>query len=594
MANDLSAQIHWLEWEEKSFVRAEKEDKIILLDISATWCHWCHVMDRTTYSDPKVIDIINDRFIPIRVDADKRPDVQERYLLGGWPTTAFLLSDGRMLTGATFIGPQAMILKLEEVDTMYHENKELVTMQASSLEAEAEADRTDAEIPMERLDKGVISTLTDILKKDYDSVNCGYGKAPKFPYPDAIRFAFFQYRKTGDKELRQQALENLDAMMKIYDPVWGGFYRYAVKADWTETHYEKLLFAQAAAIDNYLEAYQITGENKYGETAAGIKSYISRFLTDNENGGFYASQDADVNSHDPDAELVLGEEYFGKNEADRLAIGVPYVDKTIYTDWNGAMISAYLRLYDVMGDIHARDFALKSIDRILEDCMANSRICHYCDGEPKLPGVLADQVYFAMALADAYQSTGTRRYLDIAETLVHFMETELQDVVDGGFYFRLFDPHVKIEPLERHKPFDDNVFAISLLTRLHYLTGNDNYRVLAERTLRAISYPEVTQSIVGMGYGVALNVFVHPPVHIVLVGDKNDKRTQVMLENSLHAYAPEKLVQLLDPNEGPLTIGSMTYEAQEEPVAYVCVDSMCHPPAKGIQELAAILKDMLG
>ena len=591
MASERSL-INWRDWSDEAIGQAEREDKLILLNITAPWCHWCHVMDRTTYSDSEIAEILAERFIPIKVDADKRPDIQDRYLLGGWPTTAFLIPDGRILTGTTFMPPDAMVLKLREVDDLYHEQKAIVTMHVTSMAAQAEAERADTEVPG-GLDSSLILEIQETLKKEFDSVHGGFGSEPKFLYPDAIRFAFLQYRKTGDKDMLEIAVRTLDGKMKLYDPVWGGFYRYAVNSNWTEPHYEKMLYVQAGVMDNYLEAYQVTGEDKYGEVAAGVKAYLTRFMAD-ERGGFYASQDADVGSHDPRADLIPGEKYYTLDEAGRLALGMPYVDKSIFTDWNGMAVSAYLRLYHAMGDEHARDFACKTIDRITSECMRDGRMCHYSDGEPRLPGILSDQVYFAQALVDAYQTVGKRKYLEQAMTLVGFMVDHLRDFIDGGFYFQLFDPRAKGESLERHKPFDENVAAAKLLIQLHYLTGFENYRQFAERTLRAIAFPQLTDSIVGVGFACTLDLYISHPVHIVLVGDRNSEETQEMLETSLHAYEPRKLVQVLDPDEDPLTIGDMTYEAEERPMAYVFVRNVCRPPVTGCEDLVEVLDDVIG
>ena len=584
--------INWQDWSNEALEEAEREDKLILLNISAPWCHWCHVMDRTTYSDEGIARILAERFIPIKVDTDKRPDIQERYLLGGWPTTAFLIPDGRILSGTTFISTDAMMRKLLEVDDLYHGHKAIVTMHVSSMTAEAEAKRAETEIPF-GLDTTLIAEIQETLKKQFDPVNGGFGSEPKFPYPDAVGFAFLQYQKTGDREMLDIAVKTLEGQMRLYDPMWGGFYRYAANSDWSEPHYEKMLYVQAGVIGNYLEAYQVTGEDKYGEAAAGVKAYLTRFMTD-EKGGFYASQDADIGSHDPSAEFIPGEKYYSLDEAGRLAIGIPYIDETIFTDWNGMAISAYLRLYHAMGDEHARDFARKTIDRITSECMQGDRMCHYFDGEARLPGILSDQVYFAQALVDAYQTVGKRGYLENAMKLAGFIAENLRDVIDGGFYFKLFDPSAKGEPLERHKPFDENVAAAKLLIQLHYLTGYANYRELAERTLKSVAYPQLTESVVGVGFACALDLYTSHPVHIVLVGDRDDEETQEMLETSLHTYEPRKLVQVLDPNEDPLTIGEMTYEAEERPMAYVCVRNVCRPPVAGSKDLVVVLGDVMG
>ncbi|MHB1001568.1 MAG: thioredoxin domain-containing protein [Armatimonadota bacterium] len=594
MTNDRSSDIQWMQWGAEAFKRAEEEDKLILLDIGAAWCHWCHVMDRTTYSDPTVINIVNERFIPVRVEADKRPDIQDRYLLGGWPTTVFLLHDGRIMTGTTFVPPEAMVNKLRETDALYHDHKALVTMHVTSMAAEAEADRIDVETTVTGPEENIITGIVQAVKRDFDANYGGFGKEPKFPYPDAIRFAFLQYRMTGDKELLNIALKTLDAMFGIYDLVWGGFYRYSVTESWDKPHYEKMLYVQAGVMDNYLEAYQVTGDDKYGEIAAGIKTYVERFLCDKENGGFYGSQDADVGSHDPDIPLVTGEEYFPKDDAGRMAIGIPYVDKTVYTDWNGQMASAYLRLYHVMGDVHAKEFALKTIDQLLQKNVRDDCAYHYADDEPQLPGLLADQAYLAVALIDAYQTTGDRRYLIYAEKIAAFITTNMQDVVEGGFYFQIDDPHAIGELSERHKPFDENVVAARMFADLYHLTGYKSFKETAERTLHAINYPQITDTLIGAGYGIVADLLMRNPVHIAIVGSRDNEQTQEMLTASLHAYEPTKLVQVLDPDQGPLVVGDQVYEAQETPMAYICVQNQCMPPVTDAADLEVVLADILG
>ena len=593
MSSDHSSEIHWMDWSDAAFERAEREDKLILLSMGASWCHWCHVMDRTTFSNPEVVAMLNERFVPVRVDGDKRPDIQDRYLLGGWPTTAFLLPDGRVLTGTTFIPPEAMLQKLREADALYHDHKPLITAQVTSMAAQAEADRVEAEISQGAFDEGVLEGLDIVLKRSFDHVNGGFGGEPKFPYPDAVRYAFLRHRRTGDPEMLEIALKTLDGMMSIYDPVWGGFYRYAIGGDWTQPHYEKMLYVQAGALDNFCEAYQVTADNRYGEVAAGIKAYIEQSLMDSEKGGFYASQDADMGSHDPSADLILGEAYFPLSDSERREIGIPHVDKTIYTDQNGMMISAYLRLHHVMGDHSARDFALKTADRILAENMHAGAMCHYSDGEPRVIGDLPDQVHFARALVDAYQSSGRKIYLAHAERIAEFLIRELRDVVDGGFYFQPFDPRAKGELLERHKPFDENAAAAELLTKLHCLTGKEVYRDLAARTLNAVAFPQTMESIIGVGLGQALDLFIHQPLRIVVVGNRGRPETMEMVETGLHAYEPAKLVQILDPDEDDLTIGELTYEAAESPAAYVCGADFCRAPIMGSEDLAAVLDDVL-
>lgn len=594
MARDRSSEIHWEEWGDHAFDRARDEDKLVLLNIGAPWCHWCHVLDRSSYSDPEVIEVINARYVPVRVEADRRPDIQDRYLMGGWPTIAVLTPDGRILTGSTYMPPERMLRMLRQVDQLYHDDKTAVTLRVARLSEQAEDDRYRGGAPTRKLDPSTVVSIVNAMRRDFDSINGGFGTEPKFPFPDAVRLSFLQYRRTGDEFMLEMALGTLDGMASLIDPVWGGMYRYSVDAQWKHPHYEKMLAVQAGALDNYLEAYQVTADDRYGARAADIDRYIRQFLSDRELGGFYGSQDADVGSHEPEADLVTGERYFPKSEDERLQIGMPYTDKTVYTAWNGMMCSAYLRLCAAMDDMDAGNFAFKTIDRLLAENLRDGLVYHYNDGEPRLPGLLADQSLLAQALLDACQTSGRRSYLEHAEQIARVMLDEIQDKEQGGFYYQRPDPEAIGELSQRNKPFEENVAAAKTLVQLHYMTGKEPYREAAGRALEAVSYSQMLESIMGACYGLALDLYLEPPVHIVVVGDRAHTETAKMLKAGLHAYEPRKLVQVLDPGEDELTIGDLMYAAHGEPAAYVCVRNVCMNPVTGSEALTTTLEDVLG
>jgi hypothetical protein len=390
------------------------------------------------------------------------------------------------------------------------------------------------------------------------------------------------------------ALKTLDGMVGLLDPVWGGMYRYAVDPQWKHPHYEKMLYVQAGALDNYLEAFQVTGDSRYAAIAASIEMYVRRFMSDQENGGFYGSQDADVNSHEPQADLVSGEQYYPKSENERVEIGIPYMDKAVYAGWNGMMCSAYFRLCSAMDDMNAGNFAVKTIDRLLRENVRDGLVYHYNDGEPRVPGLLCNQAYFAQALIDAHQTTGRRSYLEQAERIAQVVLDTMQDKENGGFCYQPPDPHALGELVRPHKPFEENVMAAKVLTKLNYMTGKKPYREAAGRALEAVSYPHLVESMMGAGYGLALDLYLEPPVHIVVVGNRDNTETGKMLKAGLHAYEPQKLIQVLDPDEDSLTIGGLIYAAQAEPSAYVCVRNVCMSPIVGSDELTTALEDVLG
>ena len=325
-ANRAELVIQWLSWEEEAFRRALEEDKLILLDLTAVWCHACHVMDETTYTDSTIVTLLNSQFIPIRVDTDRRPDVESRYRSGGWPTTSILLPTGEILFQANSLGPDELREALQESENLYRLQKEDLLSHAKDVWERVEKAKKERKLPSKSVVSGaIVEQAVGIMKTNFDPVNGGFRDAPKFFEPEAITLAFLLDDQFPHESLKKLALFTLEKQQKLIDPVWGGFYRYATQADWSHPHYEKMLDIQALNLLNYLEAYQVTGEDRYKKVFEGIIAYVTRFLTDQRKGGFYASQDAVVRSSNLPVPLIPGEEYFSHNEKDRLALGLPHM-----------------------------------------------------------------------------------------------------------------------------------------------------------------------------------------------------------------------------------------------------------------------------
>src|SRR5579884_2397842 len=233
-----AGEIHWREWDDSAFAHAREQDKPILLAISAVWCHWCHVMDETSYSDPSIIEVINERYVPVRVDNDRRPDVNARYNQGGWPSTAFLTPDGSLLAGATYLPPEQMRSALEQVAQFYKTNREQIAQRAQQLR-ESRADRAAA---CEELRDEIVAYAMQTLAEAYDEEFGGFGDAPKFPMIDALEFLLQEFRATGDQRAYTMVAKTLLAMSSagMYDHVEGGFFRYSTTRDWSVPHFEKM------------------------------------------------------------------------------------------------------------------------------------------------------------------------------------------------------------------------------------------------------------------------------------------------------------------------------------------------------------------
>jgi uncharacterized protein YyaL (SSP411 family) len=576
--------IHWHNWEPDTFTLAQAENKPILLDLTAVWCHWCHVMDETSYSDPEVVRLVNTLYIPIRVDADQRPDVQSRYLMGGWPTTAFLTPEGDIITGGTYIPPAELIPLLQQVSDYYAANEEQVALQAIEFRQQQVAARPQ---PSASIPPDTVQSALSWLESVYDPVHGGFGGEPKHPIPDAIGL-IFRYNYTAEDAIwRERALHSLAGMQDLVDPVWGGVYRYSISADWQTPHYEKLLSGNAEALRDYLEAYQATSEPAYRSTAEIIVGYVERFLWD-PAGGFYGSQDADLVQPGGHQILMAGEEYFQLSEEERLALGIPYVDTTFYTDRNGQMIVAALEAAAVLEEPRYREMALLALDRLWEQGRGpDGQMWHslQADTSGNLTGyppvTLDDQAHFGLALLAAYSTTGQHDYLAQAQELADYVLAELYNPESGGFYDLPADPDAPGVLGMRTTLCKGNIAAARFFVRLYRMTTKVTYRNAASAALRlcastAGDYPP---------YALAADGLLTYPLTLVVVGSPGEGATDALLDAANRFYAPGKVVVPLDPSLGPPVLGDFTYPPDQAAI-YACRDRRCSLPVKDPADLA--------
>ncbi len=334
--------VRWHEWGEEAFALAAAEDKPILLDIGAVWCHWCHVMDRESYEDPTLAELINHHFIAIKVDRDERPDVDSRYQAavqaisgqGGWPLTGILTPDGRPFFGGTYFprhdrygrpGFDRVLLTMAEAwKTRRNEALESANSIVAAIEHGETFSGRSASLSL-----GIIDKLVESAVKQFDPRHGGFGTQPKFPHPAAIDLLIDVAARTGNEAAREAASVTLAQMSRggIYDQLAGGFHRYSVDERWVVPHFEKMLYDNAGLLSNYVHAFQTFVDADSARVARDIIRWLDTTMTDRERGGFYASQDADVTLDDDgdyftwtlaEARAVL--------TAEELAVAGPYYD----------------------------------------------------------------------------------------------------------------------------------------------------------------------------------------------------------------------------------------------------------------------------
>ncbi len=332
--------IQWHEWGEEAFAAARRENKPMLLDIGAVWCHWCHVMDRESYDDAEVAAIVNEHFIAVKVDRDERPDIDSRYQAavsavsgqGGWPLTAFLTPDGKPFYGGTYFPPNdgygrpSFKRVLVSIANAYKEKHGDVVEQAKMVEsaiaqAESFAGRGG------RVSASIIAAIQKSAFSMFDPQHGGFGQAPKFPHPSALDLLIERYAVSGaslrrmlrlrpgqapegdrppmdlapsEEQLRNAMVTTLEHMANggVYDQLAGGFHRYSVDERWVVPHFEKMCYDNSELLKNYVHAYQATGSEFFADVARDIIRWMDEWLSDRERGGFYASQDADISMDD--------------------------------------------------------------------------------------------------------------------------------------------------------------------------------------------------------------------------------------------------------------------------------------------------------
>jgi uncharacterized protein YyaL (SSP411 family) len=547
-------KIDWYPWGDEAFERASRENKPVFLSSGGVWCHWCHVMAKECFEDDEVALFLNALYVCVKLDRDERPDIDQRYqqavaAMGGgsgWPLSVFLTPDRRAFYGGTYFplddrhGRPGFKKVLLAVNEFYGRQRD---------DAEQYADRIMAAIEPEPLEPsdltpGVVAQAEHALLAYNDSVNGGFGTAPKFPMPGALSFLIRRAAATKSPEIAAAVRRTLDAMAAggFHDQLAGGFHRYSVDEAWYVPHFEKMADDNAWLLRNYIEAYAVFGDERYRRVAEGIIRFTREVLADPE-GGFFASQDADVTPddeggyfiwtdddlrrvlsneeyrvlslrylhergrlpHDPDKRVLCAAKGPGAIAAEtglteaavRTVIGrgsakllaerhsrtAPFVDRTIYTSINGMYIASFFAAFRVLENPELRDFALRSLDRLLKERIIAGEVMH-AEG---IPALLDDQVHLVEALTAAYEATGDRRFLERAQGLMDDCIERFGDG-EGGFFDTATQVlGTRIRRIEDTPHPAANPVAVIELIRLHHLTGREQYRDAAGKALALFS-----------------------------------------------------------------------------------------------------------
>lgn len=461
--------IRWRTWGSAAFQEAQEQRKPIFLLISSLWCQWCHIMDETTLSEPGIISIINTDYIPIRVDSDLRPDVNQRYNQNGWPSVALMTPEGEVLWGGVYVPPKQMLYYLGHVRRYYSEHSHEISEQVQELQDRRFTRKLSQTLPHMGLRSLLLeerTALTNlpaeagvVLRDLYDADYGGFCIHPhmKFPHPEALELLLMLARQPDQSDALDMVTYSLEQMSEggLWDNEDGGFFRYSAASDWSMPHTEKMLDENAAMLRLILLTAQATGSRKWHELASRLVRYINAHLWQPRLGVFSGSQSAN-------------EEYYEPGGYSRAARQAPPIDATVYTSWNGHMISAYLLGSHVRNDAAMATMAVRALDWLCEHMMhrEGSMYHYFLNGRAELPGQLADQVWMTRALLDAYDLYKRKVYLETAIALMHFACEELLDEQNGLFHDCPDNPQAEGRLALREQPLIENAVAAECLLRM--------------------------------------------------------------------------------------------------------------------------------
>jgi uncharacterized protein YyaL (SSP411 family) len=549
-------EIHWRGWGAAAFADAVAANKPVLLNLTAVWCHWCHLMDETTYSDPALIELINQNMVAIRVDADQNPHVQDRYIAGGWPTNAFLTPTGEVLWSGTYVPP-------EQFDTVA--NSVLSAWNQRHAELQVEIERRRKAMDAARGRHHVVGLVRreaadDVLAAtvdSYDSRNGGFGTEPKFPYIDAIELMYAEGTRDTPDFLRI-ADHTLDGMLtgELRDAD-GGFFRYATKADWTEPRREKLLAANAAMLRAYALGAQLRQRDDWRAAAHGLVRWADAAL--HRADGLWSSSQLE---HGP--------------------------DDILYTSYNAQWIGALAEAGGRLSESAWIATAANALDTLIATMRSpDGLFFHYRrpDEPPEIAFLLNDAAEVTRACIAVTQATGRAAYLTYAREIAAAMEKQLW-AEDGGFWDRARGRDEIAALKYRDKPFDVNADCARTMNDLSVLTGQKSYRALAERTLALLSPQAGRYGVAGASFALAVDEFFEAPARIVIVGT-GDKAAQLHAA-ALRAPVVQRRVLAL-PEGG--RIAQFSFPATPEAAVYVVsargISAALKSPAQLEEVLAA-------
>jgi len=652
--------VDWYPWGEEAFERARADDKPILLSVGYSACHWCHVMAHESFDDPAIAQLMNAGFVNVKVDREERPDVDRLYMRavqqitrgqGGWPMTAFLTPEGEPFFGGTYFPSEAKAGMPAFRDVLAHVRNVWVTRRQEVTETVQELHRLL--MPPDLAPAGLLApdwldTVAQSARESFDSRHGGFHGTPKFPPHSVLLALTAHHLRSRDPVSLHMLTRTLDNMAKggMYDLLGGGFARYSVDVAWRIPHFEKMLYDNAQLIPRYLEAWQLTGEERYARV---VRETVGWALSEMRlsHGGFAASQDADSEGREgayfvwtreqlaevlgPDegravaALLEVTEQGTFEEGASVLRLSEPLEklgridrmrfvrarqalleerrerpspgrDDKVIVSWNGLMISALAVASGPLGEPDWLDAAITAAQMVLTRCRGaaddggRGRLMRtYKDGRAHVPAYADDFANLLTACLDLWDATSDRRWLDEANELADRMIELFWDAPDGGFLLLGKDQPPLVAPskpfLSNAEPAPNGVAALAFL-RLARLFGDESREQVASAVVKA-SQRFLADAPQALGADViAASWLALGGVEIAVVGDRTQMETQALVhavERHPMPFAVRFVGEVPDDLPLPWLEGKAPIDGR--PTAYVCEGYACQLPVHTAEEL---------
>lgn len=644
--------VDWFPWGEEALAKARAEQKPIFLSIGYSACHWCHVMERESFENPAVAEVLNAHFVSIKVDREERPDLDDLYMdavqtltgRGGWPMSVWLTPDLEPFYGGTYFPPEprggmpGFLPLLQRIAEVWREDRAGVVGQAASLAAELQRQAT-VEAGKELPGAAALEAALVQLRSTFDPRWGGFGPAPKFPQHMAVELILAR----GTAEDRAMALRTLDAMWEggMYDHLGGGFARYSVDGQWLVPHFEKMLYDNAQLASCYLTAFQATGEGRYAQVARETLDYLLRDLHD-PAGGFHSSEDADSEGEEGKFYAFTPtdiREALGEGDGDRFcaAFGItdggnfehgksvvhrfscareaklpeeedrmlrerlrqwrdlrvrPGKDDKVLASWNGLALSALARGFQVLSEARYLEAAGACASFLRRELWRDGRLLRvWRQGQAHTPGFLEDGAAVVEGLVDLYEAGFDPAWLRWAEALAEGLLARFQDAAEGGFFST---EAAQADLLFRSKPgFDNalpggNTLAARALLRLSRHLQREDFRQAAEGALRCFAPWMQRVPRAFLGMLGVLDLALREPVEVAISGDPGSPGVRALLAEIHRRHLPGRVLSASEDQLLPLHEDRSSSEAG--PFAFVCRGRTCARPVKTPGELAALLR----